>query len=79
MAQPIENHGIIGGCETVVLAGRSGSIEWLRRPNFASGTCFAVTLGHEGYERRRLAPAAAVKEGRWSTPWQYDTLMFQTK
>ena len=76
MANPIEDYGIIGDCETAALVGKNGSIDWLCWPSFASDACFAALLGDEGNGRWLLAPAG---EG-WQAAWQYrpQTLVLET-
>jgi len=41
---------------------RDGSIDWLCRPRFDSGACFAALLGTPEHGRWLLAPAGSVRK-----------------
>jgi GH15 family glucan-1,4-alpha-glucosidase len=59
MPVPIEDYAIIGDCETVALVSRSGSIDWLCWPHFASPACFASLVGTEDNGFWSIGPADA--------------------
>jgi len=52
----IEDHALIGDCETAALVGRDGSIDWLCWPYFSSPACFAALLGTAENCRWLIAP-----------------------
>src|SRR5580765_6302051 len=54
--KPIEQYGIIGDLETVVLVGMDGSIDFMCFPQFDSPTIFAALLDHRKGGRFQLAP-----------------------
>lgn len=60
----IEDYALIGDCQTVALAGKDGSIDWLCFPRFDSGACFAALLGGPENGRWLIAPKGPVKETR---------------
>ena len=47
MAQPIENHGIVGNLRTAALIGLDGAVNFLCWPRFDSPTIFASLLDDE--------------------------------
>lgn len=52
----IEDYALIGDCRTGALVSRTGSIDWLCWPNFASGACFAALLGTKEHGHWQIAP-----------------------
>jgi len=76
MASRIEDYAVIGNCETLALAGRNGSIDWLGLPRFDSPACFCALLGDENNGRWLIAPAS----GEASVTRRYcdDTLILET-
>jgi len=64
MSDRIEEYAIIGDCETVALVNRSGSIDWLCWPHFASPACFAALVGTEENGHWSIAPRAAAEGTR---------------
>jgi GH15 family glucan-1,4-alpha-glucosidase len=62
-AQPgtrIEDYSILADGETAALLSRSGSIDWLCWPTFASGACFAALLGGPEHGFWKIAPQGEV-------------------
>ena len=81
MALAIEQHALIGDCQTAALVGSNGSIDWLCLPRFDSGACFAALLGDAEHghwrihiagadhaARRRYRPGTLVLETEFETP-----------
>src|SRR5258705_85805 len=56
MAQPIENHGIVGNLRTAALIGLDGAINFLCWPRFDSPSIFASLLDDERGGSFELAP-----------------------
>src|SRR5215467_12494575 len=56
MAQPIENHGIVGNLRTAALIGLDGAIDFLCWPRFDSPSIFASLLDEERGGAFELAP-----------------------
>src|SRR5215467_12753325 len=56
MAQPIENHGIIGNLQTAALIGLDGTIDFLCWPRFDSSSIFASLLDNERGGAFELTP-----------------------
>jgi GH15 family glucan-1,4-alpha-glucosidase len=56
IAQPVENHGVIGDMRTCALVGKDGSIDFMCFPRFDSPTIFAALLDAEKGGRFDLAP-----------------------
>ncbi len=75
MPAPIEDYALIGDCETAVLVSRTGSMDWLCLPNFASPACFAALLGAEEYGRWSVAPQ---HEARCTRRYLDHTLVLET-
>ncbi|MEX2171309.1 MAG: glycoside hydrolase family 15 protein [Pirellulales bacterium] len=76
MAQRIEDHALIGDCQTAALVGRDGSIDWLCFPRFDSPACFAALLGTSDNGRWLLAPDEPIRET--SRAYHRDTLVLET-
>jgi GH15 family glucan-1,4-alpha-glucosidase len=76
MAAKIEDYALIGDCQTAALVDKSGSIDWLCWPHFASEACFAKLLGTDDNGYWRVAPC----EGGWKTTRTYreHTLIVET-
>ena len=73
---PIESYAVIGDCETAVLVGMDGSIDWLCWPHFDSDACFARLLGSEDNGRWMLAPAGKVE--KTTRKYRDHTLILET-
>jgi GH15 family glucan-1,4-alpha-glucosidase len=73
---PIESYAVIGDCETAVLVGLDGSIDWLCWPHFDSDACFARLLGSEDNGRWMLAPAGKVE--KTTRKYRDHTLILET-
>lgn len=56
----IEDYALIGDCRTGALVSKTGSIDWLCWPNFASGACFAALLGSHDHGHWQIAPVKKV-------------------
>ena len=76
MAAKIEDHALIGDCETAALVDRNGSIDWLCWPEFSSDACFAALLGSEENGYWKIAPT----QGEFQTTRRYrdHTLILET-
>ncbi|MEU8660761.1 glycoside hydrolase family 15 protein [Actinoplanes philippinensis] len=73
----IEDYAVIGDLQTVALAGRDGSIDWLCLPRFDSAACFAALLHDESAGRWRIAPASG--ESATSRRYRDDTMILETR
>ncbi len=60
----IEDHALVGDCETAALVGRDGSVDWLCLPRFDSRACFAAILGTPAHGRWVIAPMAEIRRQR---------------
>ena len=83
MASNIEDYAVIGDCESAALVSKSGSIDWLCWPHFASAACFAALLGNENNGRWRIAPeeeGGFAPSDAWKVSRSYhgDTLVLET-
>src|ERR1700745_1361794 len=56
MAQPIENHGIVGNLRTAALIGLDGAVNFLCWPRFDSPSIFASLLDDERGGAFEVAP-----------------------
>ena len=56
MAQPIENHGVVGNLRTAALIGLGGAVDFLCWPRFDSPSIFASLLDDERGGAFELAP-----------------------
>ena len=56
----IEDYALIGDCRTGALVSKTGSIDWLCWPNFASGACFAALLGSRDHGHWQIAPVKKI-------------------
>ncbi len=76
MAAKIEDHALIGDCETAALVDRNGSIDWLCWPDFSSDACFAALLGTKENGYWKIAPT----QGEFQTTRRYrdHTLILET-
>lgn len=61
MALPLEQYALLGDCQTAVLVGRNGSMDWLCLPRFDSDPCFSALLGDENAGRWLIAPRTSVR------------------
>jgi GH15 family glucan-1,4-alpha-glucosidase len=79
-ASPIEDYALIGDRETAALISRSGSIDWLCWPNFASAACFSALLGTRDHGFWQIAPSETRDRKRKPTTRRYqpDTLIVET-
>ena len=77
MSSPIEDHALIGDCETAALVSKSGSVDWLCWPRFDSQACFSALLGSPSHGRWQIAPAIT----RCGTRRRYlhNTLILETE
>ena len=57
----IEDYAVIGNCETLALASRSGSIDWLALPRFDSPACLSALLGNADNGRWSITPVEPVR------------------
>jgi GH15 family glucan-1,4-alpha-glucosidase len=77
MAPRIEDHALIGDCQTAALVGRDGSINWLCFPRFDSPACFASLLGTPEHGRWLLSPADGFRSVRRN--YRKGTLVLETE
>jgi GH15 family glucan-1,4-alpha-glucosidase len=73
----IEDHALIGDCETAALVARDGTLDWLCWPRFDSGACFASLLGDGGNGHWRIA--ACDPDARISRRYRPCTLILETE
>jgi GH15 family glucan-1,4-alpha-glucosidase len=72
----IEDYAMIGDLQTAALEDRTGSIDWLCLPRFASAACFAALLGDEDNGYWRLAPTGG--DAATSRSYRPGTLVLDT-
>lgn len=72
----IEDYALIGDCETAALVSRSGSIDWLCWPNFASPAVFCGLLGTADNGHWTIKPEGEVLETR--RQYRPNTLIVET-
>lgn len=82
MPSPIQDYALIGDGASAALVSRTGSIDWLCWPEFASPACLTALLGTEEHGYWRVAPADA--GGGWtrtevSRRYRPDTLVLETR
>jgi GH15 family glucan-1,4-alpha-glucosidase len=77
MAPRIEDHALIGDCQTAALVDRDGAIDWLCLPRFDSAACFASLLGTPLHGRWQIGPVDPVKTHR--RHYLDDTLVLETE
>ena len=77
MAADLEDYALIGDCQTAVLVGRDGSIDWLCWPRFDSGACFAALVGTRDNDCWLLG--AADPAARVSRRYRDSTLILETE
>lgn len=77
MPLPIADYALIGDCQSAVLVGCDGSIDWLCLPYFDSSACFSALLGAPELGRWQLAPVDAVV--RVERRNRDDTLILETE
>ena len=77
MAADLEDYALIGDCQTAVLVGRDGSIDWLCWPRFDSGACFAALVGTRDSGCWPLG--AADPAARVSRRYRDSTLILETE
>jgi GH15 family glucan-1,4-alpha-glucosidase len=90
VAGRIEDYAIIGDMQTAALVCSDGSIDWLCRPRFDAGACFAALLGSEQNGFWRIAPSGLGDDGvsgrsrrlrrlRSLRSYRGDTLVLETR
>ncbi len=72
----LEDHGMIGNCESVALITRDGSIDWLCLPRFDSPACCAALLGNSDHGHWTIAPTGPVEKS--DQRYQPDTMVLET-
>lgn len=77
MSSPIEDHALIGDCETAALVDRTGAIVWLCWPRFDSDACFAALLGGPGNGHWRISPRDGA--ARVTRRYRDSTLILETR
>ncbi len=82
MPSPIQDYALIGDGASAALVSRTGSIDWLCWPQFASPACMTALLGTEEHGSWRVAPVDAA--GVWartevSRRYRPDTLVLETR
>src|SRR6266436_2161221 len=77
MPSRIEDYAVIADCQSIALAAKDGSIDWLCLPRFDSAACFAALLGTPDNGRWLLAPAGKVLKTRRS--YREGTLVLDTE
>ncbi|MEO7025936.1 MAG: trehalase-like domain-containing protein, partial [Caulobacteraceae bacterium] len=72
----IEDHALIGDCETAALVDRDGSINWLCWPRFDSDACFAALLGERSNGFWCVGPT---EPARVTRRYRAGTLILETR
>ena len=72
----IEDHALIGDCNSAALVCIDGTIDWLCLPRFDSPACFAALLGTSQNGQWRIAPAGSIS--RVTRRYRGDTLALET-
>ena len=75
MPSRIEDYALIGDCETAALVSKTGSIDWLCWPHFASPACMAALLGSDENGHWCIAPQ---NEASSSRKYRDGTLIVET-
>ncbi|MGZ3419775.1 MAG: glycoside hydrolase family 15 protein [Polyangiales bacterium] len=73
----LEDYAIVGDTQTLLVVGKSGSIDWLCLPRFDSPACFASLLGTKDNGRFLLAPRGEIK--RVSRRYRENSLVLETE
>ncbi len=74
---PLQNHALIGNCETAALIGPNASIDWLAWPRFDSSSCFGTL--HDGQPGGFWRIAPLEKAARFTRRYLGPTPILETE
>jgi len=77
LASRIEQYAVIGDTQTAALVADDGSVDWLCKPRFDSGACFAALLGDKHNGRWLIAPVGGHRAKRRA--YRQGTLVLETE